>query len=137
MPEINIVTHGDHEKVGRDLGTDRLPMIHTTCEWTIDAMEHGMQSGNTSLMLLIPAHVEDTEVLIAAETSLSCFMSAATILAAKFKDEVEMARVRRPRRAGPGRARPPLCGGNPPGDPARHPRGGGQGDRDAFRFAGS
>lgn len=89
MPSIRVNVDGDHEKVGREMGTDRLPVIHTTADWTIDAMEHGMQSGATSLMVLIPASVEGADVLVAAETSLTVFMMAATTLAATHREEVE------------------------------------------------
>lgn len=89
MPSIRVNVDGDHEKVGREVGADRLPIIHTTADWTIDAMSHGMQSGATSLMVLIPAKVQNVDVLVATETSLAAFVSAATVLGASHRDEVE------------------------------------------------
>lgn len=89
MPDIRVDLSGDHERVGRDMGIARKPVVHTTAGWVIDPMEHGMQSGATSLMVLIPAVGDDLqECVVAAETSLTCFISAATVLAAKFADEV-------------------------------------------------
>lgn len=89
MPSIRVNVDGDHERLGREVGTDRLPVIHTTADWTIDALEHGMTSGATSLMVLIPVDVGGADALVAAETSLQCFLSAAVMLAASFKDEAE------------------------------------------------
>lgn len=88
MPSIAVDVSGDHEKVGREMGSDVLPIIHTTSDWLIDALEHGMQSGATSLMVFIPVKVEGIDALVMAETSLQCWMMAATILAAKFDAEV-------------------------------------------------
>lgn len=88
MPAIKVVTDGDHERVKRETGFDRSPLLHTTSDWTIDALVGGMHSGATSLMVLIPVEVEGVRTIVAAETSLNCFMLAATVLAAKFEAEV-------------------------------------------------
>lgn len=89
MPAIHVALHGDHERTGREVGTDRLPIIHTTADWTVDALEHGMESGRTSIMLLIPVTVGGIDCIVAAETSLQMWLSAGTVLAAKFREEVE------------------------------------------------
>lgn len=89
MPTISVDVSGDHAKVSRQVGADRLPVIHTTADWMVDAMEHGMASGATSLMVLIPAQLNGVDVLVAAETSLSCWMSASAVLAAAHPDEVD------------------------------------------------
>lgn len=88
MPEISVVVHGDHDRVGRELGLDRRPVIHTVQPWTVDAIEGGMHSGGTSLMLLVPAQLGADTCVVAAETSLQCWMMAANALAARFEDEV-------------------------------------------------
>lgn len=100
--QVNIHIDGDHERVGREVGIHRYPVIHTTADWTIDAMESGMQSGRTSLMVFVPATFEAKPVLIAAEISLNAYMMAASSLRAHFKHEVEapgFARMSEPTRA--------------------------------------
>jgi hypothetical protein len=67
---------------------NELPTIHTIEDWVLHPLIGGMQSGRTSVMLFIPAKVNDVDVLVAAETSLQMWVSAATILAAKVPDEV-------------------------------------------------
>lgn len=95
MLAITVDTSGDHEKVGREVGTDRYPIIHTTADWMIDVLEKGMASGRTSLMLMIPADLEYNDdspgerVLLMIETSLNAWMMATAVIRAKCKDEVE------------------------------------------------
>jgi len=71
-------------------------VFHTTEDWFLDTLEHGMASGKTSIMLRIP--INDPEVMavtkghkmwVFAETSLKMWMNAARILAAKYSDELE------------------------------------------------
>lgn len=88
MPSIRVCTDQKHEKLSRELGLDKLPIIHTTTDWIIDALENGMQSGATSLMVMIPVRVNDRNAMVLAETSLAVFMNAAAALAAAFHEEV-------------------------------------------------
>jgi hypothetical protein len=89
VPSIRVVYDGKHEELGAELGLGRIPVVHTKANWTIDAMEHGMQSGETSLMVLIPAVIEGLKVYVAAETSLQAYVMAASILATAHPDEIE------------------------------------------------
>lgn len=89
MPAIHVFWDGDHERFGREVGTNRLPVLHTTADWWIDALDKGMASGATSLMLAVPVFVGNQPAVVMAETSLTVFMQAATTLAAAFRDEVE------------------------------------------------
>lgn len=88
MPSIRIDLSGDHEAFGRSIGIDRLPVLHTTADWSIDALEHGMASGATSLMVAIPLEVEGRRLLVMAETSLNAWMMATSVLRAAHEDEV-------------------------------------------------
>jgi hypothetical protein len=94
MPAIAVNISGDHERVGREAGTDRYPLIHTTHDWTIDVLDKGMQSGKTSLMLIIPADVaydDDSppeRVLLMVETSLNAWMMATAVIRGHCADEV-------------------------------------------------
>lgn len=88
MPGIHLELSGDHEAIGRRAGTAYRYVVHTTADWTLDALEHGMVSGATSLMLMIPCVIEGVDALVMAETSLQCWMMAAAGLAGKFHDEV-------------------------------------------------
>jgi hypothetical protein len=88
MPAIRVDLREDDQAVGRDVHVNELPTIHTIEDWVLHPLIGGMQSGRTSVMLFIPAKVNDVDVLVAAETSLQMWVSAATILAAKFPDEV-------------------------------------------------
>lgn len=89
MPAINVELGRDHAEVQRGLGVDRLPVIQTSADWTVDPIEHGMASGATSLLVFIPANVEGIEVIVAAETSLQCWMMATAALHASHRGEVE------------------------------------------------
>lgn len=94
MPAIAVNISGDHERVGREAGTDRYPLIHTTHDWTIDVLEKGMASGKTSLMLIIPADVtfEDStapeRILLMVETSLNAWMMATAVIRGHCAEEV-------------------------------------------------
>lgn len=89
MPSIDVVFDNDHEGLARRLGLDQLAILHTTADWTVDVMRHGMQSGATSLMVLIPVEVEGVAAMVLAETSLNVWMMASSLLASACRDEVE------------------------------------------------
>lgn len=89
MPAITVELGRDHAEVQRSLGVDRLPVIQTTADWTVDPIENGMATGATSLMVFIPANVDGISVVVAAETSLQCWMMATAALHASHRDEVE------------------------------------------------
>lgn len=89
MPAINVELGGDHEQIQREMGCDRRAVIQTQADWTVDAIENGMSSGRTSLMLLIPADVDGLEVVVVAETSLQAWMMATAALHAAHREEVE------------------------------------------------
>lgn len=89
MPAISVTTDGDHDRVAREMDLGSKVLLHTTADWSIDALEHGMKSGATSLMVLIPVQVGDVDAVVAAETSLNVWMSATAVLAARFAAEVE------------------------------------------------
>jgi hypothetical protein len=89
MPRINVVTDGNHERLRKHLKLDQLPVFHTMTEWTIDLVRGGMRSGASSLVLMIPVRIGDNNVMVAAETSLNCWMMAASALAGACRDEVE------------------------------------------------
>lgn len=95
MPAIAVDVSGDHEACGRKAGVNSYPIVHTTADWTIDILDKGMQSGATSLMLMIPADVTYDDdgsverVLLMIETSLTAWMMASTVIAAHCRDEVE------------------------------------------------
>jgi hypothetical protein len=89
MSSIKVRVDGDHEQTARDLGLTTDNVMHTTAEWTVDALVKGMTSGKTSIMLLIPVRWEGRDLVVAAETSLNMWMQATAILRSKFQDEVE------------------------------------------------
>ena len=94
MPAISINLGGDHEAFGLSVGMDRFPILRTTADWHVDALKHGMRSGATSLMVVIPAEVdagrgELVPILVMAEMSLNAWMMATSVLAAAHRDEVE------------------------------------------------
>jgi hypothetical protein len=88
MPAMRVSTDQDHEALAYEIGLDKLPVLHTTADWVVDALENGMQSGATSLMVMIPVSVEGADHMVMAETSLQLWMNTASILAAKYQDEV-------------------------------------------------
>lgn len=88
MPGIQVNLDGDHDGLGRRLGLPGKYIVHTTEDWVIDALEHGMQSGATSLMVMIPCKVEGVDAHILAETSLQVFDNAAVVLRAAFQEEL-------------------------------------------------
>lgn len=76
------------EKAGRSVGTDRLPVLHTTGDWTVATIDSGMVSGGTSIGLLLPVNVEGVPAVVVAETSLTAWMLTSAALAARYEAEV-------------------------------------------------
>lgn len=89
MGAVHVVVDGGHERLGRHLKLDQLPIIHTTTEWTIDLMRQGMKSGRSSLMVLIPVRVNGGNAVVAAEISLNSWMMATAVLRGACRDEIE------------------------------------------------
>lgn len=89
MPKISVVVDGDHERLARELKLDQLPVVHAVAGWTIDVMDHGMQSGRTSLMLLIPVRIDGKTSMVAAETSLNAWMMATAVIRGHCQAEVD------------------------------------------------
>lgn len=88
MPKIRVVVDGNHERLARELKLDRMPVVHSVAEWTIDVMDHGMRSGRTSLMVLIPVRIEGVTAMVAAETSLNAWMMATAVIRGHCQAEV-------------------------------------------------
>lgn len=89
MPGINLDVGGDPAAFGERVGVNRVPVIHTTADWSLASLPNGMSSGRTSLVLAIPVDVAGNRALILAETSLAAWMMAATALRAAHEEEVD------------------------------------------------
>lgn len=90
MPGIEVILdEGRFPEVAKRLGADKKPLFHTTEDWTLEALENGTTGGKASVMLLIPIKVENIDCLVAAETTLQLWINASTILAARFREQLE------------------------------------------------
>lgn len=89
MPAISLDLGDDDTAFGRSVGLDYLPALHTTADWSLHTLAHGMASGATSLMLAIPVIVDGVEAVVIAETSLQAWTMAATALRAAHTDELD------------------------------------------------
>jgi hypothetical protein len=88
MPGMHLNMDGEHEAFGKRIGFGLVPVIHTTEDWHIDVLEGGMQSGRSSLMIIIPAKLPTHQkVHLAIETSVQSWMQVAGILRTLSEEE--------------------------------------------------
>ena len=89
MTEIRLDLESTPEEFGNKLGSHLFPALPTKEDWNLLAIPKGMQSGRTSIMLVVPVQVGKTRAMFVSETSLNCWMLATAALRSKFQDEVE------------------------------------------------
>lgn len=89
MPGMHLFFN-DPEAFSAAVDSARYPLIHSTKDWYIDFIPHGMASGRTSMMVVIPAKLPTHQrVNLAVETSLQSWMQVAVAIKARYADEVD------------------------------------------------
>lgn len=86
MPAID-VDFREPKEAGRFLQGEH--WLHTSKDWKINPIEKGMESGRTSLMVMIPVDVSGLTTWVLAETSLNAWMMATSLLRGRFHEELD------------------------------------------------